>query len=192
MPPSSFHELLPDASFMPCSFHPHLHPSFVLVFSSHQCENTQETFLPQWDFSHIFCSLGIWMFTGGLFFRGTDCIQPHISKHFHKSGSWHALHSARPRSDRAQASSALCNFETVTRKACHHGFDEWMDIRLLASIQAVMYGVPGTGWLTWSSKAVSYLQVEVWVWLGSSGKAFGGLGRQSDKVKTAVSHYAPL
>lgn len=29
------------------------------------------------------------------------------------------------------------------------------------------------------------------MWLGGSGKAFGGLAL-SDRVKTAVSHYAPL
>lgn len=38
---------------MPCSFHPHLHPSFVLVFSSHQCENTQETFTTMGLFTHL-------------------------------------------------------------------------------------------------------------------------------------------
>jgi len=51
--------------------------------------------LPQWDFSHIFYSMGIWMFIGDVFLKGSDCSLPHISKHFHKSGSWQALHSAR-------------------------------------------------------------------------------------------------
>lgn len=38
---------------MPRSFHPHLHPSFVLVFSSHQCENAQETFTTMGLFTHL-------------------------------------------------------------------------------------------------------------------------------------------
>lgn len=38
---------------MPHSFHPHLHPSFVLVLSSHQCENTQETFTTMGLFTHL-------------------------------------------------------------------------------------------------------------------------------------------
>lgn len=50
---------------------------------------------PQWDFSHIFRSLGIWMFTGSVPLRGTDCILPHINKYFSKSSSRHALRSAR-------------------------------------------------------------------------------------------------
>jgi len=48
--------------------------------------------LPQWDVSHIFSSLGIWTLTGGTVLWG-NWLLPHISKHFHKSWSWHALHS---------------------------------------------------------------------------------------------------
>ncbi len=175
---------------MPCSFHPHLHPSFVLVFSSHQCENTQETFTTMWLFTHL------------LLIRDLNVHWRHIpqgiwpysttyKQTLSQISSWHALHSARPAVIRPRQACTvqLCNCETLTRKACHHGFDEWMDIRLLASFQALMYGVPGTGRLTWGSKAVSYFQAEVWVWLGGSGKAFGGLEHQSDR---AVSHYAPL
>lgn len=64
-----------------------------------------------------------------------------------------------------------------------------MDTRLLASVQALMYRVPGTGRLTWGTEAVSYLQR---VEMGGSWKAFGGLQHLSDGVKTPVSHYAPL
>lgn len=44
---------------MPCSFHPHLHPSFVLVFSSHQSENAQETFTTIGLFTHLLFIKGL-------------------------------------------------------------------------------------------------------------------------------------
>lgn len=80
---------------MPCSFHPHLHPSFVSVFSSHQCENTQETFTTMGLFTHLLLIRDLnvhWRRSPrGNWLR----FLPHINKHSHKSGSWRALHSAR-------------------------------------------------------------------------------------------------
>lgn len=38
---------------MPHSLHPHLHPSFVWLLSSRQCENTQETFTTMGLFTHL-------------------------------------------------------------------------------------------------------------------------------------------
>lgn len=38
---------------MPHSLHPHLHPSFVWLLSSQQCENTQETFTTMGLFTHL-------------------------------------------------------------------------------------------------------------------------------------------
>lgn len=143
-------------------------------------------------FSHIFCSLGIWMLTGGVLLRGADCILPHINKHFHKSDSWRALRSDRPGSDRAQAGlrcAALKRLHgrpaiAVLMNGWTSGY--WPPLRLWCMECLVL------GRLMWGRKAVSYLRVEVWAWLGGSGKAFGGLECHSDRVKTAVSHYAPL
>lgn len=83
---------------MPHSLHPHLHPSFVWLLSSLQCENTQETFATMGLFTHLLLIRdlsvhrgggrswalreGRWLLEGGaVFFR------PHINKYFHKSGS---------------------------------------------------------------------------------------------------------
>lgn len=42
---------------MPRSFHPHLHPPFVSVLSSHRCENSQAAFTTVAPFTHTFRSL---------------------------------------------------------------------------------------------------------------------------------------
>lgn len=79
---------------MPHSLHPHLHPSFVWLLSSRQCENTQETFTTMGLFTHLLLIRDLSVHRAGgralrvggwrrepVFFR------PHKNKHFHKSGS---------------------------------------------------------------------------------------------------------
>lgn len=85
----------------------------------------------------------------------------------------------------------LCNVESCAQKACRHGFDEWMDISRLVPFQALMYGVLGSGRRTEAAKlfCIYKLRSECGRF---GGKSFVDSGHRSDRVKTAVGHYAPL
>lgn len=83
--------------------------------------------LPWPDFSHIFCTLGIWEFTGDTFpvvYHTFTFSQSAPDRHLTQLG-WQWPGQGEP---------AHCNIITLTQKACHHSFDEWMDITLLDSI----------------------------------------------------------
>lgn len=158
---------------MPHSFHPHLHPSFVLVLSSHQCENTQETFTTMGLFTHLLLIKDLkvhWRQTTWGGWGDRSRYTTYKNKHVHESGPWRAL---RPAQLAVMGPGRLCNFATLTQKACHRGFDEQMDIRILASFHAVMYGVRGFCLcFIFTSRGLSVA--------GWFGKAFSDLGHQTD------------
>lgn len=145
---------------MPCSFHPHLHPSFVLVFSSHQCENAQETFTTMGLFAHLLLIRGFESSLEAYSSRRADCILPHISKHFHKSGPWHALHSVT--GPRRACTVQLWNTYTEGLPS----WFRWMDGHQ-ASIQALMYGVQGS-WRE-AEKLFRIYEARFEWWLGGFG-----------------------
>ena len=189
LPPSSFHELLQDVSFMPRCFSSSS-PSFFCVLSSPLTSaKIHRKLLPQWDF-----------FTHLLLIRD-------LNAHWRRTppGSW--LYFTTHKQTLSQIRLLTCaslgstwqqaGLRCAALKRLHgrpaiavlmNGWTSgyWPPLRLWCMECLVL------GRLTWGWKAVLYLRVEVWAWLGGSGRAFGGLERHSDRVKTAVSHYAPL
>lgn len=84
--------------------------------------------------------------------------------------------------------SVQCNFETLTRKACHRGLMNERTSGLWPpfSLWCMECLVPAK----WRERAKLFCIYEASTRLGASGKSPGGLGR--DRVKPEVSHYPPL
>lgn len=149
------------------SIYPHLHPSFVFVISSHQCENTQETFTTMGLFTHLLHS------------GDSNERRRHVS---HGIGRQVSLMDTFPSSDWENS-----NFVTHTQRACPPCFDKWPYITLSNSIRARMCRETGSGEADVRRQSCFVFTSQGWMWLGGRSTMVWGVRMTGLSLQSAIT-----